>query len=150
MRLIIHESGGIATAFTALFPEMVDKLVLIAPVGLMKNKEKPLVSKALNVPFVHHFITTHPYVRPLLTGFIKRYAKNLHKVEPGLDTETAATVSKITEIATYQFVHHPGFLRAFLDTVVSFPFTNLTESYKEVGLQNRLILIIWGDQDTVK
>lgn len=142
--------GGIATSFTAFYPEMVNKLVLIAPAGLMKREDMPLISKVLTLPFVHHFIMNQPYIRPLLINAIERFSKTTRLAQSGLDEDTEATIAKITKIATYQFINHDGFFRAFLGTVVKFPFTELRERYKRVGLQDRAVLMIWGDRDTVK
>lgn len=142
--------GGIATSFTAFYPEMVNKLVIIAPAGLMHVKDMPLISKVVKLPYVHNFIINQPYVRPLLLTAIKRFAKSARLVQSGLDEDTEATISKITEIATYQFLNHPGFFRAFLGTVVDFPFTTLTKRYEQVGkLNDKPVLMIWGDKDTV-
>ncbi|GAA5810418.1 hypothetical protein MFLAVUS_003839 [Mucor flavus] len=140
--------GGIATSFTAFYPEMVNKLVLIAPAGLMKRKDMPLISKVLTFPFVHHFIMNQPYIRPLLVNAIERFSKTTRLVQSGLDEDTEATIAKITKIAAYQFINHDGFFRAFLGTVVKFPFAELRERYKRVGLQDRAVLMIWGDRDT--
>ncbi|KAI8646478.1 Alpha/Beta hydrolase protein [Parasitella parasitica] len=142
--------GGIATSFTAFYPEMVNKLVLLAPAGLFDAKEMPLMSKVVNLPFVHNFIVNQPYVRPLILTAIQRFAKSARLVQSGLDVDTEATISKITEIATYQFLNHPGFLRAFLGTVVDFPFTTLKKRYEKIGkLKDKPVLLIWGDKDTI-
>ncbi|CAO3655527.1 unnamed protein product [Mucor hiemalis] len=141
--------GGIATSFTAFYPEMVNKLVLIAPAGAMKDTDMPLISKFVRLPFVYQFVTNQPYVKPLLLSVIQRFAKSTRLQQSGLDDDTTKTIAKITKIATYQFIHHPGFFRAFLGTVVDFPFTALGERYKKVGHEtDRSILVIWGDKDT--
>jgi hypothetical protein len=129
---------------------MVNKLVLIAPAGLMKKQDMPLISKFVQLPYVYQFLTTQPYIRPMLLSAIGRFAKSARLEQTGLDEDTTETISKITQIATYQFMHHPGFFRAFLGTVVDFPFIELTERYKKVGQEvDRSILVIWGDKDTV-
>lgn len=129
---------------------MVNKLVLIAPAGAMKDTDMPLISKFVRLPFVYQFVTNQPYVKPLLLSVIQRFAKSTRLQQSGLDDDTTKTIAKITKIATYQFIHHPGFFRGFLGTVVDFPFTALGERYKKVGHEtDRSILVIWGDKDTV-
>jgi hypothetical protein len=128
---------------------MVNKLVLIAPAGLQTKQDMPLIAKFLSLPFVHEFLMNQPYIRPLLVYSIEQYSKSTRLVKPELDHETEEIVQKITKIATYQFVNHPGFFRAFIGTVINYPFTGLTERYRKVGKQDKSILIIWGDKDTV-
>lgn len=129
---------------------MVNKLVLIAPAGAMKKEDMPLISKFVKFPFVYQFVTNQPYIRPLLLTAINRFAKSARLEQSGLDEDTNNTIEKITKIATYQFINHAGFLRAFLGTVVHFPFTELMNRYEKVGHDmNRSILVIWGDKDTV-
>lgn len=129
---------------------MVNNLVLIAPAGLMNKTDMPLLSKFIQLPYVYQFMTTQPYIRPMLLNAIKRYSKSTRLVQSGLDGDTTETISKITEVANYQFMNHPGFFRAFLGTIVDFPFTELRERYKKVGQEaDRSILLIWGDKDTV-
>ncbi|KAL7330314.1 hypothetical protein PS15p_205279 [Mucor circinelloides] len=141
--------GGIASSFTSFYPEMVNKLVLIAPAGLFKVEDMPPISKFVKLPLVHNFIVNQPYVRPLILAAIQRFAKSARLAQTGLDEDTEATIAKITDIATYQFVHHPGFFRAFLGTVVDFSFTGLANRYEKIGqLKNKPVLMIWGDKDT--
>ncbi|KAI7894251.1 Alpha/Beta hydrolase protein [Mucor mucedo] len=141
--------GAIATSFTSFYPEMVNKLVLIAPAGLQTRDDMPLIAKFLALPFVHQFLMNQPYIRPILVHAVEKYSRSTRVVENGLDPETEAIIQKITKIATYQFVNHPGFFRAFIGTAVEYPFTGLSPRYKTVGkLTDLSVLIIWGDQDT--
>lgn len=128
---------------------MVNKLVLIAPAGLQTFSDMPHIAKFLALPFVHQFLMNQPYIRPILVRAVEKYSRSTRVVESNLDHETEDIIQKITKIATFQFVNHPGFFRAFIGTAVEYPFTGLTERYRKVGKQDLSILIIWGDQDTV-
>lgn len=143
--------GGIATSFTAFYPEMVNRLVLIAPAGLMQTKDLPAMAKVLKVPHLYEFIVNQAYLRPLISTLIQRFANIYsHRKPEGEEDDVQNTIQKITQITFYQFMHHPGFLRAFLATVLDFPFTELTARYEKIGQQkDRSTLIIWGDQDKV-
>ena len=117
----------------------------------MKKVDMPFTSKVIQFPFVYQYVTNQPYIKPALIFAVQRFAKSTRSKQAGLDEDTTATIEKITKIATYQFVNHAGFLRAFLGTIVDFPFTELRERYRNVGRQgDRSVLLIWGDKDTVR
>ncbi|KAI9480694.1 MAG: Alpha/Beta hydrolase protein [Benjaminiella poitrasii] len=140
--------GGIATSFASFYPEMVNRLVLIAPAGIMNDKDTPAILKLLMPLASQNFITNQLYLRPLFTSLVKRFAKSTRYAQSGLDEDTEKTIANITQIAFHQFMYHPGFFKAFLRTVVDFPFTGLTERFREVGERKDLtILMIWGDKD---
>lgn len=129
---------------------MVNKVVLIAPAGLQTPSDMPFIAKFLALPFMHQFLMNQPYMRPILVRAVERFSQSTRVVESDLDHETEEIIQRITKIATYQFVNHPGFFRAFIGTAVEFPFTGLTKRYRKVGQHEDIpILIIWGDQDTV-
>ncbi|KAI8088991.1 Alpha/Beta hydrolase protein [Halteromyces radiatus] len=136
--------GGIASSFTAFYPEMVNKLVLIAPAGLMEPNDMPWTGKLARHSFMRHIVSL-PFVRPLALVAIKNFYKSVRR-DP-LNEES----QKIASIALYQFEHHPGFLRAFLYTVSDFPFYGLHDRYETVGQYCRnsslQVLALWGDAD---
>lgn len=143
--------GAIATSFTTYYPEMVNKLVLISPAGLINSKtDMPLISKVVKLPYVYQFIVNQPYVRPLLIKVAENFMKSTKLEQTGLDDETEAASNHIAKVAIYQFLHHAGLLRAFVGTVVAFPLTDLEEKYKKVGQTDIASLLIWGDKDKVK
>ncbi|KAI8332848.1 Alpha/Beta hydrolase protein [Chlamydoabsidia padenii] len=139
--------GGIATSFTAFYPEKVNKLVLIAPTGLMDEKDLPWTGKLARHPIMRPILSL-PIVRPLALLGVEHFYKSSRKGQP-MNEETSA----IAHIALYQFEHHPGFLRAFLGTVMDFPFYGLHDRYQAVGrlcAQSSLqVLALWGDADKV-
>ncbi|KAI9480693.1 MAG: Alpha/Beta hydrolase protein [Benjaminiella poitrasii] len=140
--------GAIATSFTAYYPEMVDKLVLIAPAGLMEEAtDMPLISKFIRLSYVYQLIINQAWLRNWLLANVERFAKSTRLAQPDLDKETQEQSAKIAKIASYQFMYHPGFIRAFAGTVVAYPLTGLSERYKKVGQQDKVILLIWGDKD---
>ncbi|KAG0163906.1 hypothetical protein DFQ28_011069 [Apophysomyces sp. BC1034] len=134
--------GGIATSFTALYPEKVNKLVLIAPAGLMQSSDLPLMGKLVKLPLISNIIL-HPFVKPLATLGVTRFASSIRLAEKTDLTE------RLSKIALHQFTHHPGFYRAFFGTVMDFPLHGLHERYQKVGQeQDRQVLVLWGDKDT--
>ncbi|RCH84729.1 hypothetical protein CU097_003451 [Rhizopus azygosporus] len=141
--------GGIATSFTAFYPEMVRKLVLIAPTGLMQQNDLPLTSKVARLPILSQVLIGQPLVRPLVTMAIRHFAASARHTNANAEEGATELTDRISQIAYHQFVHHPGFFRAFLRTVIDFPFTGLKERYERVGQLKGVnsTLLIWGDQD---
>lgn len=144
--------GGIATSFTAFYPEMVRKLVLIAPTGLMQQNDLPLTSKVARLPILSQVLIGQPLVRPLVTMAIRHFAASARHANANAEEGATELADRISQIAYHQFVHHPGFFRAFLRTVIDFPFTGLKERYERVGQLKGVnsTLLIWGDQDRVR
>ncbi|KAI7903769.1 Alpha/Beta hydrolase protein [Cokeromyces recurvatus] len=141
--------GAIATSFASFYPEMVKRLVLIAPAGIMQDKDMPTLLKLLMPLASQHFITSQPYIRPLFMSAVKRFAKSTRYAQSGLEKDTEEIISNMTQIAFHQFLYHPGYFKAVLRTVVDFPFTGLRERFKRVGEQKEIsVLMIWGDKDT--
>ncbi|KAJ3294859.1 hypothetical protein HK104_003231 [Borealophlyctis nickersoniae] len=129
--------GGIATSFASIFPERVEKLVLMAPAGLMPPSGKDYLKY---IPFIPDFIMHTVGAR--LLG--RSYSGQLTKPNASKDMIRAAP------IVLTQFRHHPGFLRAFLSTIRHFPITRLHDRYAKMGraLGDR-VMVIWGTKDTV-
>ncbi|KAG1142180.1 hypothetical protein G6F37_006816 [Rhizopus arrhizus] len=141
--------GGIATSFTAFYPEMVDKLVLIAPTGFMEPEDMPFISKVVRLPIISHFLINQPLAKPLTIMCVKRFSKSARFANADMEEGAAEIAQRIAKIALYQFAHHPGFFKAFLRTVIDFPFTGLKERFQRVGQlkENGSTLVVWGDQD---
>ncbi|KAI8993553.1 Alpha/Beta hydrolase protein [Pilobolus umbonatus] len=138
--------GGIAAAFTDAYPDMVNKLILLAPAGLMRAKDVPKAALLLKLPLVYQIIT-RPAIKTIVRYIGEKYAKVTYSLPHDTDVDTAATLKKVTTIATSQFDQHPGFMRAFIRSAMNFPFCTLKESFERVGQQERSILVIWGDHD---
>jgi pimeloyl-ACP methyl ester carboxylesterase len=140
--------GGIATSFASFYPEKVNKLVLIAPTGLMDEKDLPWTGKLARHPLIRPILSL-PFVRPLALLGIQHFYKSSRKAQPS--TQETSTIARI---ALYQFEHHPGFIRAFLGTVADFPFYSLHDRYQMVGRlcgdgSSLQVLALWGDADKV-
>ncbi|KAI9018540.1 Alpha/Beta hydrolase protein [Phycomyces nitens] len=136
--------GAIATSFTSFYPEIVNKLVLIAPAGLMDPADIPMSGK----------IVAHPLVMKLLEqDWIQPFARKAFKFiidNSSLRKDLAddPLVDRITAVTTYQFIHHPGFIRAFVGTLADYPLSGLDERYKTLGNFSDIpVFVLWGDND---
>ncbi|KAL0082498.1 Alpha/Beta hydrolase protein [Phycomyces blakesleeanus] len=136
--------GAIATSFASFYPEMVNKLVLIAPAGLMHRADIPMSGK----------IVAHPLLMRLFEqGWIQPFARKAFKLfidNSSLRKELAddPLVDQISSVATHQFIHHPGFIRAFLGTLADYPLSGLDERYRILGNYSNIpVFVLWGDND---
>ncbi|KAL9543992.1 hypothetical protein MBANPS3_007852 [Mucor bainieri] len=141
--------GATAMSFANYYPEMVDKTVLIAPAGIMNEKtDLPLISRIIRLPFVYQVIINQPVFRDFMLKNVQKFANSTKSKLTNYPQETLDQGKKISTVATYQFAHHPGFIRAFAGTVVAYPLTGLHDKFKKLGQQDRDILVVWGDRDT--
>lgn len=142
--------GAIATSFTTFYPEMVNKIVLISPAGLIDNKtDMPFISKVVKLPYVYQSIIRQPYTRPILVKIVEYFARSIKSGMTDLDDEINAASNHIAKVVIYQFIHHAGLLRAFVGTVVAFPLSSMEDTYKKAGQTDIPSLVIWGDHDNV-
>lgn len=142
--------GATAVSFCNYYPEMVDKSVLIAPAGIMDSKtDLPLISKIIRLPFVYQLVINQPVFGGFLLKSVQKFANSTKSKLTNYPQETLDQGAKISKVATYQFANHPGFIRAFAGTVAEYPLTGLYDKFKKMGQQDRDVLVVWGDRDTV-
>ncbi len=124
--------GNIAWRFTAEYPEMVDKLILIDASGYpQKAKSVPLAFKVAKTPVVRNLFT---YITP--KSVARSSVKNVY-----------ADKSKVSEALVdryFELTLREGNRQAFIDRLNT-PLD--TTSYKRIRSIQKPTLIIWGDQD---
>jgi 4,5:9,10-diseco-3-hydroxy-5,9,17-trioxoandrosta-1(10),2-diene-4-oate hydrolase len=134
--IVGHSMGGaIALRFTLMFPEMVDKLVLVSSAGL--GKAVSPVLRICAIPFLGESLT-----RPSLSG-----------TETSLKTLVydPAVITKESINLNYKMASLPGAQKAFL-RILRTNFSPLfgqigTTSMAELGTIKNPVLVIWGKQD---
>ncbi|KAI9315889.1 Alpha/Beta hydrolase protein [Dichotomocladium elegans] len=134
--------GGIATSFSAVYPELVDKLVLIAPVGLMESSPYVRYAKILRIA----------HLRPLLHSAWFRQAaivciNRFYQMARSPESKQSAEFEKLATAVFSQFSGHAGFFHAVTSTVMDFPFDGLADRYRLVAKHDIPVLVIWGDKD---
>ncbi|KAL1915919.1 uncharacterized protein VTP21DRAFT_6307 [Calcarisporiella thermophila] len=149
--------GGIAASFAQHFPDMVDRIALLAPAGLMADSEVPLLGKLVKSSLVNSTLL-------ILNGIsaVKNYIEDAilsrvrKELTPGFlavgEGEDMAQVSELmrllSEIMLYQLRYHTGYLRSFFSSVCHFPLVGLEDAYAALGKIPRVpVLAIWGDKD---
>ncbi|KAI9494894.1 Alpha/Beta hydrolase protein [Zychaea mexicana] len=137
--------GAIATSFTAFYPEVVNRLILIAPAGLMQaDSDVPLYGKIFRLPVISKLVL-NPILKPVATWGITQFYNTARPVGKKKNEDS----TRIAEAAFSQFQKHSGFFTAFLSTVMDYPLFDLHNRYKTVGQRdtNRKVLLIWGTAD---
>ncbi|KAI9594042.1 Alpha/Beta hydrolase protein [Syncephalis fuscata] len=148
--LIGYSMGGaIATAFTQSYPNLVERLVLIAPGGLIGAKFDGIntdstssknATKQNNVPAIAR-IAKHPLLLSVLMGAMSM---------KWLNKKAAPSPDDTSSIINYQMVHCPATVRAIALSLRDFPFFSQNAAYQALGrLTNIPVLVFWGTKDTI-
>jgi pimeloyl-ACP methyl ester carboxylesterase len=128
----LSTGGPITTAFTALHPERVNKLVLIDPVGanqlpfarILKLAAMPIVGETimgwLGIDGMYKIVASDFLDRRLVEEFQSRYMIQMH---------------------------YKGFKRAILSTIRNHMLDSFIEDYGQVGKMNIPVLLFWGRND---
>ncbi|KAI8145129.1 Alpha/Beta hydrolase protein [Fennellomyces sp. T-0311] len=137
--------GAIATSFTAFYPEIVDKLVLICPAGLMQaDSDVPYYGKIMKLPLISKMILS-PVLKPVAMWGITQFYNAARPIGKKKNEDSM----RIAAAAFSQFHLHSGFFHAFINTVRDYPLFGLHDRYKTVGQRDtdRKVLLIWGTAD---
>ncbi|KAL6071916.1 Pimeloyl-ACP methyl ester carboxylesterase [Balamuthia mandrillaris] len=135
--------GAIATRFTHLHPELVKKLVLVCPAGL------PMPSNALHtmvikVPGMGEALLSMASKKSIAEAASRSYFDVAGR--EGAKQHLERTLKRGEELAK----HHPMSIKSLINTVRNFNFGGLTESFRAVGENERVkVLLVWGDKDVV-
>ena len=124
--------GAISVNFAAKHPDKVDRLVLISP---YYQQELPVVTKLGNAPLLGDYLMKVLGDRLLKKRLPEYYDKPVDY--PQLEQRF---------LKQLEFV---GYKKALLSTLRHYVPLDLTESYQEVGRQERPVLILWGKHDKV-
>ncbi len=125
--------GPITAAFTARYPQRVEKLVLIDPAGA-----RPVVhSRILDV-------VTKPYVGELILSLVgnKSMVRNIAS-----DFFDKKLIDHFQQRYLVQ-MQFKGFRRAILSTIRNNMLNSFIDIYRRVGSLNIPTLLIWGQHDT--
>jgi pimeloyl-ACP methyl ester carboxylesterase len=123
--------GAVSTVFAARHPEWVRKLILIDPAGVpMKSS---LTAALIQLPGIGEICMYLFGDRFLLSSLKNDYAEVI-------DLE-------IYEAKYRAQMRFGGFKRALLSTIRNGLLTGALEEYRQVGRQDRPILLIWGVED---
>lgn len=128
----LSTGGPITAAFTARFPERVDKLVLIDPVGA-----KPLpiagILRMATLPFVGEAIASLIRSSSLDNRFVARFFEREFIQQ-----------FRVRYVIQMQF---KGFRRAILSTIRNKMLDSFLDVYDRIGKIGKPVLLFWGRED---
>ncbi|MFW9905119.1 MAG: alpha/beta fold hydrolase [Candidatus Thorarchaeota archaeon] len=124
--------GGICVVFVDKYPELVQKVSLIDPIGFPMGRNILLI--IMKIPILNNLI-------------LKLYLSHKRIIET--QKEDFYRYDKVDEyIDKYaEQLRFKGFLRAIRSTALNTPFTNLKETYERVGSQKISMQLFWGEKD---
>ena len=151
----ISMGGSIATSFAYRYPQLIRKVILIAPAGLPVNIT--LATRISSTPFLGDWLTY--FFGPMM---LKKHIKKGYFDQT--DPFHAKQINQMPAVVDKQTKTHPGFMPSLLSTTRYYPLNNLREQISLMGRYlaspiysknyNRVrgaprILLIWGDKDIV-
>eukprot|EP01112_Ceratiomyxa_fruticulosa_P023984 TRINITY_DN946_c0_g1_i2.p1 TRINITY_DN946_c0_g1~~TRINITY_DN946_c0_g1_i2.p1 ORF type:complete len:297 (+),score=56.94 TRINITY_DN946_c0_g1_i2:649-1539(+) len=139
----VSMGGAVSSVFTSRYPELVKKLILIAP-----------AVAPVDLPFLGRLVT-YPYIGSTLYYFLGQRIM-LSRLEKERLRDNYYSPEKYPEFieeavnnARNQILHHPGFVRSFHNTLCTFPLQlGVLEHVGKISPQIP-VLILWGENDTV-
>ncbi len=125
--------GAIAIGFADRHPHKVRRLALLDPAGFAA--QLPRIVRVLRVPFLGELLMATVGKRVLVSGLVRDF--RAPEMLPELAPQYLAQMQ------------YRGFTRALLSTVRHGPLFGMQDVYQRVGRHDRLVLLIWGREDTV-
>ncbi|KAJ8591238.1 alpha beta-hydrolase [Rhizopogon salebrosus TDB-379] len=128
--------GGIATAFSAHFPHLVNgKVALVASAGIVESSDLSRTAKFMSSPFVQTVSTLPPfqyYMRRLANA---SKSSELHEINP------------IEEILRLQSAHLPHYNAAVASSLRDGPIRGLHFAFQTLAYSSNQVLLIHGTAD---
>ncbi|KAL9713172.1 hypothetical protein Ac2012v2_004413 [Leucoagaricus gongylophorus] len=132
----VSMGGGVAAAFTAHFPHLVDdKIVLIASTGLIENRDISRTVKFMSFPLVQTLTSSMPF-----RSYIQHLTNS--SVKPGDE------IDPIIEIVRLQSAHLPGYNAAISSSLRDGPIRGPALMFSSSGFDGKKVLLIHGTKDT--
>ncbi|KIK00540.1 hypothetical protein K443DRAFT_679111 [Laccaria amethystina LaAM-08-1] len=129
----VSMGGGIAAAFTAQFPHLVnDKVVLIASAGLMETSDISRTAKFMSSPLIQTLASSTP---------VRKYLQRLTNSTRGAES------NPLTEIVRLQSAHLPGYNAALSSSLRDGPIRGQAAAFSSDGFKGRRVLLIHGTED---
>ncbi|KAJ6529517.1 Alpha/Beta hydrolase protein [Mycena vulgaris] len=132
----VSMGGGIAAAFVATFPDLVEnEVVLVASAGLVESSDLSRTAKVMSSPIVQALTAN-----PLIYAYLRRLASkpdHIHTTEDAL----------VHELVRLQSAHLPGFNRAVSSSLRAGPVTGLRWAFESRAWEGRRVLVVHGTAD---
>ncbi|EPQ58875.1 alpha/beta-hydrolase [Gloeophyllum trabeum ATCC 11539] len=129
----VSMGGGIAAAFTATFPDLVDdKIALVCPAGLMDTSDISRTMKFMSSPALQAVTSSSPF-----RFYLRRLANSTSDTDP------------IAELVRIQSAYLPGYNPALASSLRAGPLRGLKPAVETLGRSARKVLLVWGTADKV-
>jgi len=125
--------GAVSALFAARYPQLVDRLVLLAPGGLQTRR-----------PWILRMLTA-PALGELLFWLLARKTL-IDRSVPGMTTRSDR-VEDLRAVYREQLSYR-GYVRALLSTLRHGPLFGLRETFRRAG-EDRPVLALWGERDGI-
>lgn len=161
-RLIGYSLGGaIAASFAVHFPQMISSLVLLAPAGLIREKDLGFAAWLI---FKSGFIPKY-IARALIRRRLQSPWDESNIVKTDEEASSAVTIPDAIQQSQnasstlaqengdqvhWMATHHDGFVPAFLSCAQYAPFTNEHETWRTLGRQRKgSVAVMIGKDDKI-
>ncbi|EIN11020.1 alpha/beta-hydrolase [Punctularia strigosozonata HHB-11173 SS5] len=139
----VSMGGGIAAAFAAYFPALIDeKVALVCPAGLLEASEIPRTMRFMSAPLLQT-VTNSPPIRYYLHRLASSRADVAAKEQKADIAESSAQLVRI------QSALLPGYNAAIASSLREGPVRGQRASYEALGKSGKDVLLVWGTADTV-
>lgn len=125
--------GAIVSDFTVRYPEIVDKVVLIAPAGLLR---RTWGMRLMGIPVFGKILYEVFGKKALIKGVLETIGDSM---------EDKIYMQKVYE----EQMQIPGYREAILSTLRYGPICDMERVYIQLGTQKREGCLIWGEKDNV-
>lgn len=129
----LSTGGPIIATYAARFPERVDKLILIDPVGAKPLPFAPLLR-----------VVTMPFVGEAVASWVRSDRLNTSLASLFFDRELVEHL-QARYVPQMRYI---GFRHALLSTVRNHMLDSFLDSYKQVHALGKPVLLFWGRNDT--
>ena len=155
--------GGITMSFACHFPNLIESIILLGPVGLLRR-----LPDSYRSPYIrHHQWFSASILRRTVANTV---GVNLRKqpistAESSTSTRQAPENPDLPALSQWQFDEHEGFVHSFVDTVQNGSIQYQHDDFQQASdiicgkdtdsssmhskLRNSRVLIICGDNDSV-
>ncbi|KAK7045078.1 Alpha/Beta hydrolase protein [Favolaschia claudopus] len=138
----VSMGGGIAAAFVAAFPKLVEReVVLVASAGLLEASDLPRTAKVMSSPLVQT-LTSNPLIYAYLRHLASRPESPSSPSSPsnGIDTP-------LRDLVRLQSAHLPGFNRAVSSSLRAGPVMGMRWAFESPEWEGRRVLVVHGTAD---
>ncbi|CCG83089.1 putative Alpha/beta hydrolase [Taphrina deformans PYCC 5710] len=128
--------GSLAASFASYFADSVQSLILIAPAGLLVEKDMPLVRRVAQseaVPF----------------SLLHALQSTLVPKAKEVAARTSGGRLDVTNVSLWQSANHKGFSRSYLSTFRYGPIFDQWDLFARLNRTQLEVHAIWGDADDI-